>query len=120
MTQTLSNNQVPVAAVREGEMPADHPRVVALRAKGHTGPMYEIGAPVPRSKRGGTRTKGTPFSRVRLVRVISAKKGVPARFRYRHLTRSVERTVVATPETIGHFGGGNLPFPVVSELLGGL
>lgn len=120
MELTADELKRPVAATRDDEMPADHPRVVELRAKGHTGPMYEVGASVPRSRRGGVRTKGTPFSRVKLVEVILGKKGVPAQFHYRHLTRGTERTVTATPETIGHFMGGNLPFHMVSELLGGL
>lgn len=96
------------------------PDVVALRQKGHCGPIYDVDEPVPPSQRHKFRTKGTPFSRVKLVRVIPARKGVPAKFVYRHLTRGTTRTVTATPETIGYFAGGNLPFRMATELLGGL
>lgn len=110
---------LPMPAVRPGELPADHPRVVELRAKGHTGPMYDVNVPAPPSQRHKFRTKGDPFSRIRIIRVQPGAKGQPARVTYRHLTRKFTRTVTLTPQNVRFFIPQGTPFNRVSELLGG-
>ena len=53
------------------------------------------------------RTKGQPYSRMKLVDVIAASKGKPAQFILRHFTkkRGVQ-TVTATPHNIDLFFRG--------------
>ncbi len=96
------------------------PENQALRAQGHSGPIYDVDDPVPPSARHPGRTKGSPFSRVRVVGFTKGGKGRPAQFTYAHNTRKTVRTVPATPEYISALIGNNLPFAMVSELMGRL
>ena len=96
------------------------PEIIALRAKGHSGRVYDVNEPVPPSRRHPGRTKGQPFSRVRVVDFGKARDGRPAMFTYEHNTRGTVRTVPATRKYISALIGSNLPFAMVSELTGGL
>ena len=95
------------------------PDIKALRDKGHSGRIYDVGEAVPGRRSIGS-TKGQPFSRVRVVGFTKAKDGRPAQFTYQHNTRKTRRVVPATPEYVQALIGGNLPFAMVSELTGGL
>jgi len=56
-----------------------------LSDQGHTGPVYNIGEPVPASQRGGFRTKGESYSRCKMLQMIAPKRpGMPGTIRLKH------------------------------------
>jgi len=61
------------------------------------------------SRRHMGRTKGTPFSRMKLVKVTPAEQGKPAVFHVRGYTSNKSHAIKATAQNIGWFVKGLTP-----------
>lgn len=57
----------------------------------------------------GTKTKGMPFSRMKLEEIIPGAPGQPAKFKVRGYTTNRSQTVTATPNNIDWFVRGITP-----------
>lgn len=75
-----------------------------LKSQGHTGPIYEVGEPVPLSRRRtGFRTKGVPYGRFSLIRFEVAEAGRPGKIHIRKKANGRRMALTATPEHLRHF-----------------